>query len=532
MKLVKVSILKGWRKAVSYALMLVGVATVTAFGVWWFQPHHIPHNFAGTGHVFDIVLFLFLTYVVWYQIANELLTWELVLFMKKPVHMEPQVGLRVALATAFVPGKEPYDVLEQTLKAMVAVDYQHDTWVLDEGNDATVKKICTRYGACHFSRHGIEPYNTVEGPYRKKTKGGNYNAWFDAHGRQYDIVAQHDVDFVPAKTFLTRTLGYFRDPEVGFVGSPQIYGNTDQSWIASGAAQQAYGFYGLGQRGLFGHDMQLFIGANHVLRTAAHDDIDGYSGHIVEDHLTGMHLYAKRWKSVYVPEILAIGEGPATWSAYFSQQMRWAYGLIDILFRHSPALVRKMRINHAVHYLLLQQYYFFGIAQLIGIVLMTLFYLAGITATTMELRALLIFYPLVIIAQLLNYLWLQQYYIDPKRESGLHLAGKLLSIAAWPVYLVAFIGAVRNKRLTYQVTPKGNVHLAEQTPITLFIPHLILGTITAIDIAAALVRHIYVPQLLFWAILNTLFMYFFFGSVLLNNARTAFANAKKIPAVL
>ena len=153
---------------------------------------------------------------------------------------------------------------------------------MDEGNDPEAKIICEKYGIKHFSRKGVEKYNTPEGPYKTKTKGGNYNAWFDQYGGLYDFVAQLDVDFVPKIDYLTKTLGYFSDPKVAFVGTPQVYGNTVDSWIARGAAEQAYNFYGSMQKGLFGSDMTLFIGANHVLREAAHNDIEGYSGHMLK----------------------------------------------------------------------------------------------------------------------------------------------------------------------------------------------------------------------------------------------------------
>jgi cellulose synthase/poly-beta-1,6-N-acetylglucosamine synthase-like glycosyltransferase len=160
---------------------------------------------------------------------------------------------------------------------------------------------------------------------------------------------------------------------VAFVGTPQVYGNTNDSWIAKGAAEQAYSFYGSMQKGLFGKDMSFFIGANHIVRVEAHNFINGYSGHIVEDHLTGMRFYSAKWKSVYVPKTLASGEGPSTWEAYFSQQMRWSYGLIDILMRHSPKIFPKMKFSHAFNYFFLQQFYFYGLAQFIGIILLSIY---------------------------------------------------------------------------------------------------------------------------------------------------------------
>lgn len=498
-----------WEYAVFAALAGIGVGITYVFGAWWFSMAHIPANFHGPLHVFDFLLFALLSYVVWYQIGNELLSWWAAFFMRHPVPMDPEEGMAVALVTAFVPGKEPYEILERTLIAMKAVKYPHDTWVLDEGDDRIVKNLCKRYGVYHFSRFGYAKYNTEEGKYKAKTKAGNYNAWFDKHGHAYEIVAQHDVDFIPNSDFLCKTLGYFRDPKVAFVGSPQIYGNTDESWIVKGAAEQAYSFYGNMQKGFMGHNMSLFIGANHVIRSKAHDDIGGYTGHIVEDHLTGMRLYANGWKSVYVPEILLVGEGPATWDAYFSQQMRWAYGLFDILFRHSPTVLPKMRINQAINYFLLQQFYFYGFVQAVGAALIALFFLFGFYAADMDAQTLLTLYPMLLIIQLITFLWLQRTYIDREKESGLHLRGKFLSMAAWPIYFLALVSAIRGKKLNYQVTPKGAAQKAMAPHLGTFSIHIGIGTLFALSIAASFITGRTAPQLMIWAILGTAFMYFF-----------------------
>lgn len=506
--LVKDNVMSFQQRVFFSLLKTVGLLMSVLFGLWWFNPNHIPINFNGWLHIADFILFLVVSYVIWHQIIAEILSWMMAKDMKQAVPMRPRYGQRVAFLTAFVPGKEPYDILENTLSAMVAAKYPHDTWLLDEGDDKIVKQICRRLGVRHFSRKGIKKYNTEAGIYKAKTKGGNHNAWHDKHGHKYDIVAQIDVDFVPRKDFLTKSLGYFKDPKVAFVGTPQIYGNTEESWIAQGAAEQAYGFYGTTQKGLFGKDMHLLIGANHIIRVKALNDIGGYPGHIVEDHLAGMHLCAKRWKAVYIPQKLAIGEGPATWESYFSQQMRWAYGLMDIFFKHSPKLLPKMKRKHAINYYFLQQHYFYGLVQVLGISLITLFFLFGVRATNMALEPMLMLYLPLIIWQFVISLWLQQFSIDPKTESGLLLKGRLLTIAAWPIYFMAFLGIVTGRRLTYAVTPKGDQQ-DERTSLALFLPHVIIGSITAIDVILAIKTPHHAPMLLFWAIVNTVIMYGF-----------------------
>lgn len=505
----KESVMSWQDQAVYYFLVFLGLTSVTVFGLWWFRPDHVPHNFPGIRHIFDFFLFTMLTYVVWTQIVNALFFWYCVYFMKKPKYLAPVERKKVAFLTAFVPGKEPYEILQKTLQAMVEVEYPHETWLLDEGNTEEAKRLCRLYGVKHYSRKGIEKYNKPDGLFKAKTKAGNYNSWYDCNSHRYEFVAQIDVDFVPKKIFLDRMLGYFRDPEVAFVGSPQIYGNTADSWIAQGAAEQAYAFYGSMQKGFFGMDMQLFIGANHIVRVKAHNGIGGYSGHIVEDHLTGMRFYAKKWKSVYVPEILAIGEGPSTWDAYFGQQMRWSYGLMDILFRHSPKLFLHMRLRHILNYFLLQQYYFYGFAQVLGIFLLTCYFLLGIQSTSMSFRELLLIYPAVLAIQEIIFLWLQKFNINPEKETGFMLHGKLLNFAAWPVYFVAFVEVVFGKKLSYVITPKGKEQNPGMIQLNLFLPHFILGSITFIEIIISSMTGNQALQLLFWAYINTFIMYFF-----------------------
>jgi cellulose synthase/poly-beta-1,6-N-acetylglucosamine synthase-like glycosyltransferase len=508
-------ILTKQERKIYFLLYVIGLSLVTIFGGWWFQLSHISHNFLGYWHIIDYVFFIVLSYIVWQEIVMEIFTWYIAGFIKKKERIEdipvPLDNYRVAYVTAFVPGAEPYSVLEAALASMVSVDYPHDTWLLDEGDDAVSKQICKKYGVFYFSRKRHVFFNAESGKFARKTKGGNYNAWLHHFDRKYDIVAQHDVDFIPQKNFLTRTLGYFNDKSVAFVGTPQVYGNLDESWIARGAAEQTFGFYGPLQRGLHGHDMTLLIGANHIMRMDAYRDIDGYTAHITEDMLTGMKVYTRDWKSVYIPESLLLGEGPSTWSSYFGQQMRWSYGCMDIMFRHAPTLLPKMCTQHICNYLILMQFYFAGVAQVVGIVLLVVYFISGVTSASMSLLPIFTLYLPLIVFQSLFQLWLNRFNIDPKTENGLFLRGKLLFLSAWPIYFISFVGVVMGRRLTYVVTPKGDNQTNERAP-QLFRIHFILGSITLAGIICGVYLHHSSLLMIFWALINTIFMYYFFFS--------------------
>ena len=144
-------------------------------------------------------------------------------------------------------------MLEVTVQALVAMAYPHDTWVLDEGDDARVHALCTRLGARHFSRKSLPHYQTAEGRFQARSKHGNYNAWLAEHGfAHYDVIVNVDPDHVPAPTFLHEVLGYFADPKIGYVQVPQAYYNQEASFVARGAAEETYAYYSVTQMASYG----------------------------------------------------------------------------------------------------------------------------------------------------------------------------------------------------------------------------------------------------------------------------------------
>ena len=461
--------------------VLTGLALVAAFGRFWFSPTRLPHDFSRQADIADIVLFGALTFIVWHRLLLDVCAWVMCLkvgsYRPTPA---PAPGLRVALITTFVPSSESIDMLRRTLAGMIVADYPHDTWVLDEGDDPAARLTCQHLGVRHFSRKGRDGFNTDGGTYAAKTKGGNHNAWYAHHGGQYDIVAQIDTDFLVRRDFLTRTLGYFRDPDVAFVGTPQIYGNM-KNFIARGAAQQTYMFYGPLLRALSGRKMTLLIGANHIVRVAALREVGWYQGHLTEDLATGKRFHLGRWRSVYVPEALAVGEGPTTWAAYFNQQYRWAFGCMSIFFTQQKINAR-MELGKGLTYFFLEQFYFSGVRLVLGTALLMLYYLTGWTPANLPLHDMLIWYLPVIAWRQVVFWLLQQLTIRPRSERGLYWAGSMVSIAVLPVYFLAFIGVLRNKRVSFKTTPKGDSESEEHDKLSVFAPHIILSGLAVVGV--------------------------------------------------
>src|SRR6516164_7474998 len=78
--------------------------------------------------------------------------WGSLFFMARPLPMPEIPPYRVAVVTTCVPSLEPLSMIERTLIALVKLDYPHDTWLLDEGDEPELRSLCRRLGVRHASR--------------------------------------------------------------------------------------------------------------------------------------------------------------------------------------------------------------------------------------------------------------------------------------------------------------------------------------------------------------------------------------------
>lgn len=427
------------------------------------------------------------------RVAQTATLWVFARMACDPIPMVPVTGLRVAVHTTIVPGKEPFDLVLQTLLAMKAIRYAGgtvDVWLLDEGDDSFIKKWCQHNGVHHFSRKGVDEWNTPAGQFKARTKHGNLNSFHAAHGADYDIVAQMDPDHVPAPEFLERSLGYFTDPNVGFVVAPQVYGNIRESFIARASAFQAYVFHGIIQRGGNGLRAPLLIGTNHLVRTQMLRDVGGYADSIIEDHLTSMMMFAKRnpatgdhWQGVYTPDVLSVGEGPTSFTDYFSQQQRWAYGIWQIATSHSPTLFGGMKQRQALAFAMLQLFYpSVAIGWMLSICLTGIF-LTGLVEGR-PVTEWVVIWSLSMASTFGFFLWLRQFNLVEHERKDWGLSGMSLLLMCIPVYVKAGAQALRRKTLTYAVTAKGD--LASPDSLRTFTPHLGWATVALVMLGISL----------------------------------------------
>ncbi|HET6529764.1 MAG TPA: glycosyltransferase [Actinoplanes sp.] len=400
-----------------------------------------------------------------FRLVNVVTLCLATLWARDPQPIVP-AALRVAFLTTIVPGKEPVDMVERTLRAALAVRHcgPYDVWLLDEGDDDAVKAMCERIGVRHFTRKGIAEYNTAAGGFKAKTKHGNYNSWVDRHGDDYDVFVSVDPDHVPLPNFCERLLGYFRDPDVAFVVGPQIYGNYDNV-VTRWAESQQYLFHSLLQRAGNKRGIAMLVGTNNAIRISALRTIGGLQDSITEDMATSLVLHTarnpltgRRWRSVYTPDVLAVGEGPSSWTDYFSQQHRWSRGTDEVVIKQFGKLVWRLGFGRSLHYGLLMSYYpLTALAWLLGAVNATCYLVLGAKGVQVPQEVWLMLYVDAALFQIGLYVFNRRHNVSPHEEAGSSgLTGMVVSTLCAPIYVASYVGAVLRRKAGFVVTPKGD----------------------------------------------------------------------------
>jgi cellulose synthase/poly-beta-1,6-N-acetylglucosamine synthase-like glycosyltransferase len=474
-----------WTRCVAYGSMLL----VIALTIFLFQPGNWVVFKPGAifQKVIDSVMLVLLASLQLFLLVGTYMSTRSTLRAKNPVPMEPPKDLRVALATTRAPG-EPIKMVKKTLLAARNVHYdngQVDVWLLDETRSKALERICDDLGVYYFSRKNVAAWNIIlarQGFFRRakninneenrlsaKTKHGNFNAWGRSlRGDRYDIIAGIDTDQIPQPNFLERLLGYFNDPDVAYVVGPQVYVNYKtglQGLVTRWADSQASFFQSTIQRAANDSHSAMLVGTNYAVRSQALAQVKGFYPCITEDLATGIAIQSNRnaktgnhWKSVYTPDVLALGEGPSFWGPYFTQQWRWAAGAFDASHRLFGSVIKNLSPKARIHYLLILLFYpIAALTWLTGVLSSLLYVFTGASAISVSWNQFISLYLMSTVLQLGAYFWNHHGDVSPFTRPGSYgIPGMIITSLTVPVYLSALFGTALGRSSSFVVTKKGS----------------------------------------------------------------------------
>lgn len=381
------------------------------------------------------------SWVIWgaevYGYLTALLHFFMVRKLSDPQPLPLIEGARVAVLIPTY--NESPQLVRHTLSAAVRMDYPHETWLLDDGNRKEMAALAAELGARYLART-----DNVD------AKAGNLNNAL--RHTDAEFIAVFDADHVPARDFLTRTLGFFRDSTVAFVQTPQEYYNLDSYqhrqgrdrkylWMEQGL------FFRVIQRGKDHHRAAYFCGSCAVLRRSALDAIGGFAtGTVTEDLHTSLRLHKHGFASVYYPRPLAYGLAPDSPHAFLVQRRRWGQGAMQVWLRENVVFGRGLTLAQRLNYTASLMTYFDGWQKAIFYLAPAIVLVTGVMPVAeFGWTFLAHFLPFYILC-----LWSFE---EAGRGYGGTLRTEQYNMARFATFIWATVSGIA-KRLRFRVTPK------------------------------------------------------------------------------
>jgi cellulose synthase/poly-beta-1,6-N-acetylglucosamine synthase-like glycosyltransferase len=412
------------------ALIFLGFLSLFNYFSWWLINERIKSPW----------LLISLGFALLYAGIQLVGNWILYLFARQPRKALPSPeGLTIdVFVTTF---NESHELVERALSAACKMRGKHRTWLLDDGNDPLLASMADRYFSGYLTRDS-----------HQNAKAGNLNAAIEQ--TDGDIIVIFDIDHVPETDFLEKSLGFFTDPEMGFVQVMLTFNNGDESWVAEAAIETSLEYYNPTSFGADGVGGTTLMGSNALIRRSALKSIGGYQPGLAEDLATSINLHAAGWKSSYVPEPLAPGVAPPSFTAWFVQQLKWARGVFELLLTTYPRLFSKLTWGQRLSYSVRMTKYWIG--PVIAIHLFAT--IAILIFAGPEIRAAFHSYlihitPLALTDVLIRHFAFRFYRHQSSPKTSLARAVALV-YSTWPIYTLSWGMALLRIPLGFRPTPK------------------------------------------------------------------------------
>ena len=369
---------------------------------------------------------------------------------------------------------EPEEILLPAIAAAVALQPEHETWVLDDGRRPEIRELAERLGARYLAR-----------PTNEHAKAGNVN-----HALPYikaDVIAFLDADYVALPGFLERTLPYFDDPRIAIVQTPQDFYNLD-SFEHERRGEDGASFY---EEGVFYRMIgpgknawggAFWCGTCALVRADALRDVGGVATDtITEDIHTTIRMHRRGWKSIYHNEVLSRGLAPSDAAQYLMQRNRWAIGAMQVLHVENPLFASGLRLGQRLSYLTTLFAWFDAWRTLAYLALPAMVLFSGVSPIDAPGYVYGPFFAAVFLTQLLTQRLLARGYY----ETRLSLVFEVLRMPAIIPATFAVLAPRRNWK--FRVTPKGRMAAEgrDRVPVPWLLPTLFAANIAGLGWFAA-----------------------------------------------
>lgn len=221
-------------------------------------------------------------------------------------------------------------VARRLIQAICSMDFPKDRMeiqVLDDSDDETADIVETL--VAEYKKLGFNITN-----YHRLNRSG-YKAGALKEGLKFakgEFIAIFDADFIPARDFLRKALGYFDDSRIGLVQGRWGHINEMYSILTKAQAVSLDFHFFIEQKAKsLTHLFMNFNGTAGVWRTLCIRDAGGWhTSTLVEDLDLSFRAQMKGWKCIFDEDLVVNAELPVQMNAAKRQQFRWAKGSIQV----------------------------------------------------------------------------------------------------------------------------------------------------------------------------------------------------------
>jgi cellulose synthase (UDP-forming) len=343
--------------------------------------------------------------------------------------------------------EEP-DTVESCIRACKEIEYPNvDIYVLDDSTNgemqAANRNICAGY-AVHYIHRG----------HREGFKAGAINhaiAGLD-DDTEYTLVIDSDQQVRPA-IFRDLIPILEADESLSFIQTPQFFRSEPEDPVSVTFSYQQHIYNKHVCRGLSVNGVGMLTGSNSIFRVSHLAAIGGMDEEcIAEDIATSFLFHLKGYRGIFLDTVYAEGLAPPTLAAYFTQQLRWAYGNIQLLVTILKTFLKQPRSMKPLQWL---EFTVTVSSYLLGAMNLALFFLPAITLL-LGIQILAVQIPFIFIVALVAVLALQFGISTRERQYTLRDFSRTQTIfnSLAFVYARAAWYVVSGKKLPFMVTPK------------------------------------------------------------------------------
>jgi cellulose synthase (UDP-forming) len=357
---------------------------------------------------------------------------------------------------------EPLEVVRRTAMGARAIRYPHRTYILDDGKRDDMQAMATELGIGYIRRVG-----------NANAKSGNLNHGLSVTSGEF--ILQLDADHVPMPQIVDRMLGYFNDPLMALVQSPQDFYNVDSfSHVRNDEGRRLWEenriFYSLIQPGRDHWNASFFCGSCGMIRRSALESIGGFASQtIIEDMETTLELHARGFNTAYHRETLAYGLAPGSADAYHVQRLRWGQGAMQVLRKLKPLTHRGLTLQQRLAYFAGTACYFEGWQKAVFYLMPLFYFFTGVLPVGGSQTEFL--------ARLFPYIGISilAFELLSRGTGYLFLSERFTMVRVW-TYMMAALAVFTRKPLKFNVTPKGK----SSVPPMAYVPQLVLLVLSVI----------------------------------------------------